>query len=61
MINKEYHSIESLSLKRDPIIFKEILQSKLDEKYYIDDPKIAKFKCLKDSKKIQRISPNGEP
>lgn len=61
MINKQYHSIETLPIKETPIKLKDILQSRVLEKYYIDDKKEEKFKYLKGSKKVPRKRPNGEP
>lgn len=33
----------------------------IDEKYFLNDKQIAKFEFLKDSKRIPRVKPNGEP
>lgn len=35
-------------------------KEKVDEKYFLSDSKIEKFKQLKGSKKIPRVKPNGE-
>lgn len=60
MINKIYHSIETMPVKEEPIRLMDILQSKVSEKYYIDEKQKEKFKYLKGAKKVPRKRPNGE-
>jgi len=37
------------------------LNTKVDDKYFLDDEKLKKFEFLKGAKKIPRVKPNGEP
>jgi len=49
--------VDANSLK--PIPLSEVLEKNVDEKYYLDQEKIKKFKYLKDSKSVERISKTG--
>ncbi len=52
--------MESLSTKIYPL--KKIRESKeVDNKYFLSDDKLEKFKYLKGSKRIPRKKPNGDP
>lgn len=42
-----------------PILIKDILQSNVDEHFYIPDDKMEKWVYLKGSKKVPRVSKNG--
>ena len=42
-----------------PVLLKDIVQSDVDEKYYISMDKIAKWTYLKGAKKIERTAANG--
>lgn len=37
-----------------------IVKEKVDEKFFLDDEKLKKFKWLKGNKRIPRVKPNGE-
>lgn len=37
------------------------LNTKVNDKYFLDDEKLKKFEFLKGAKKIPRVKPNGEP
>ena len=56
-------SAYSVDLKSNPRFentLGDILQSNVDEKYYLNENQISKTKVLRGAKKIQRIRPNGE-
>lgn len=42
-----------------PIPLREVLEKNVEEKYYIDEEKLKKFKYLKDSKSVERVSKTG--
>ncbi|MBU4693921.1 DNA (cytosine-5-)-methyltransferase [Mycoplasma zalophidermidis] len=46
--------------KGKQLILRDILESDVDNKYYLDDEKVEKFKYFKSSKKILRFKPNGD-
>lgn len=50
---------EVTPVDKPPIPLKEILQSDVDEKYYLSDSAIEKFTYLKGPKKIERTSSTG--
>ncbi|MBC2306687.1 DNA (cytosine-5-)-methyltransferase [Listeria welshimeri] len=57
----KFTSIETLPVSEKPIPLKDILQpeSEVDDKYYLNEDDILKFKTLRSAKKIQRISADG--
>ncbi|MBC1282760.1 DNA (cytosine-5-)-methyltransferase [Listeria welshimeri] len=61
MRNGKFTSIETLPVSEKPIPLKDILQpeSEVDDKYYLNEDDILKFKTLRSAKKIQRISADG--
>lgn len=59
MLKGEVYSEETLPIKINPITLGEILESGVDEKYYLDDEEAAKWKYLKDYKRIERVSKTG--
>lgn len=61
MINGIVKTIDVTPLFVEPIPLIETLQHDVDEKYYLNDTALEKFKYLKGAKKINRIKPNGEP
>ncbi|EAC5437554.1 DNA (cytosine-5-)-methyltransferase [Listeria monocytogenes] len=61
MRNGKFTSIETVPVSEKPIPLKDILQpeSEVDDKYYLNEDDILKFKTLRGAKKIQRISADG--
>lgn len=61
MMHGKFTSIETLPVSEKPIPLKDILQpeSEVDDKYYLNEDDILKFKTLRSAKKIQRISADG--
>ncbi|MBC2251589.1 DNA (cytosine-5-)-methyltransferase [Listeria welshimeri] len=61
MRHGKFTSIETLPVSEKPIPLKDILQpeSEVDDKYYLNEDDILKFKTLRSAKKIQRISADG--
>lgn len=53
------YTAKVIEKEESPILLKNILQSKVDEKYYISENKIEKWKYSKSSKKIPRQSVDG--
>ncbi|AKG84484.1 DNA (cytosine-5-)-methyltransferase [Listeria monocytogenes] len=61
MRNGKFTSIETVPVSEKPIPLKDILQpeSEVNDKYYLNEDDILKFKTLRGAKKIQRISADG--
>ncbi|WP_413524454.1 DNA (cytosine-5-)-methyltransferase [Carnobacterium divergens] len=61
MKNGLYTTIDTIPKLETPITLKEILQDEkdVDEKYYLDDEAVSKFKYLRGPKKIHRTSADG--
>ncbi|ENO1434558.1 DNA (cytosine-5-)-methyltransferase [Listeria monocytogenes] len=61
MRNGKFTSIETVPVSEQPIPLKDILQpeSEVNDKYYLNEDDILKFKTLRGAKKIQRISADG--
>ena len=59
MNNGNISTVKVAESEESPILLKEILQSNVDEKHYIDGDKLAKWTYLKGAKKIPRTSPDG--
>lgn len=50
---------ELIPIEENPIVLGDILESNVDEKYYLSDNAIEKFEYLKGPKKIERTSSTG--
>jgi len=59
MRNGVVYTEEVIPLQETPITLGEILQTSVDEKYYLSSDGIEKFKYLKGPKKIERTSVTG--
>ena len=61
MRHGRYYTYETRAIKEEPITLSEIVQSEevVDEKYYLSDEKLDKFKYLKGAKKKKRVSESG--
>ena len=59
MRNGEVYTEEIIPLREEPITLSQILQSDVDEKYYLLENAIEKFQYLKGPKKIERTSSTG--
>jgi DNA (cytosine-5)-methyltransferase 1 len=59
MRDNRVYSEELTPQYENPITLGEILQSGVDEKYYLNESAIEKFKYLKGPKKIERTAANG--
>ncbi|MDR7079333.1 DNA (cytosine-5)-methyltransferase 1 [Neobacillus niacini] len=59
MRDNRVYSEELTPQYEEPITLGEILQSGVDEKYYLNESAIEKFKYLKGPKKIERTAANG--
>lgn len=55
----EIYTTKITEAREEPILLEDILQSNVDEKYYISGDKMAKWIYLKGAKKIPRTSANG--
>lgn len=69
MMEGIFYSEESIPVEQKPVLLGEILESNVNEKYYLDMEKetgsgrtvYEQFKYLKGSKKIERLAANGHP
>ncbi|WP_394802614.1 DNA cytosine methyltransferase [Staphylococcus simulans] len=59
MINGKVTTIETIPIKEKAIPLKSILQSHVEEKYYLSEKQIEKIKYLRGPKKILRTSKEG--
>lgn len=59
MRNGIVYTEELVIVEEQPKTLKEILQSDVDEKYYLDEVEIEKFNYLKGPKKIERTAASG--
>ena len=59
MRNGVIYTEELIPIQETPITLGEILQTSVDEKYYLSSDGIEKFKYLKGPKKIERTSSTG--
>ncbi|MCP1493437.1 DNA (cytosine-5)-methyltransferase 1 [Peribacillus frigoritolerans] len=59
MIGNQVYSTELLPIEERPRPLGEILQSSVDEKYYLSTDAIEKFRYLKGPKKIERTAATG--
>lgn len=59
MINGVVYSKEILPVKKEPKTLGNILEKNVDEKYYLTEEKLEKFKYLKGAKRIPRTSKSG--
>lgn len=61
MRNGVYYSYDTEAIEEEPITLREIIQheSEVDEKYYLTDEQIEKFKYMRGGKKIERTAANG--
>lgn len=50
---------ELIPVEETPVVLADILESNVDEKYYLTEANIEKFKYLKGPKKIERTAANG--
>lgn len=61
MINGKIHTIKTESICSLPSPLKNIIEKDIvNDKYFLSDEKLEKFKYLKGSKRIPRVKPNGE-
>lgn len=58
MINKHIYTCETIPVYEEPITIKQIICSDVDKKYYLGE-NLEKWKYLKGSKKIERVSKTG--
>lgn len=62
MINHKIYTFKVESVLQQPQTLKSIIERNMvDEKYYINELAISKFKELKGAKRKERVKPNGEP
>lgn len=59
MRNGKIYTSNVIPVMEDPILLGKILQSNVDESYYITTEKMSKWTYLKGAKKINRISKSG--
>ena len=61
MRNGKYVTIDTIPIEEQPTILRDVLQPKneIDEKYYLTDDAVEKFKYLRGPKKIERTSVDG--
>ena len=59
MRNGKITTIDTIPVKENPTTLGEILEDDYDKKYVITGDKLEKFKYLRGSKKIERVSPSG--
>ncbi|WP_191556984.1 DNA (cytosine-5-)-methyltransferase [Metabacillus idriensis] len=59
MIDGKVLSMELLPIQTQPIPLMDILDLMVEEKYYLNQSQIEKFKFLKNAKKIERTSASG--
>lgn len=59
MRNGKITTIDTIPVKEKPTTLGEILEDDYDKKYVITGDKLEKFKYLRGSKKIERVSPSG--
>jgi len=59
MHNREIYTAKTTEAEQAPILLKEILQSDVDDRYYISSDKLAKWVYLKGPKKIPRKAATG--
>lgn len=59
MRNGKITTIDTIPVKENPITLGEILEDNYDKKYVITGDKLEKFKYLRGSKKIERVSSSG--
>ncbi|AVQ33010.1 DNA (cytosine-5-)-methyltransferase [Staphylococcus muscae] len=59
MRNGEVCTIDTKPILEEPTPLKDILETEVDEKYYLDNSKIEKFNYLRGPKKIKRTSKTG--
>lgn len=50
---------ELISIVENPIVLREIIQSNVEEKYFLKESEIQKFRYLKGAKRIERVSQSG--
>jgi DNA (cytosine-5)-methyltransferase 1 len=59
MRNNRVYSEELIPIIEEPITLEELLQSGVDERYYLNEAAIEKFEYLKGPKKIKRTASTG--
>lgn len=59
MIKGKVYTYKSIPIETQMYPLKNIVEPKVDEHFYLDNNKIAKFKYLRGHKKIERTAPNG--
>lgn len=59
MTKGKIFTVNTTPIQEEPITLSEVLQSNVDEKYYLTDEKLEKWKYLKGAKKIERTSQAG--
>lgn len=69
MIDGNFYTEETIPQKNNPVCLGDILESHVDQKYYLDKEKLTasgktlfeQFEYLKGPKKIERVAANGHP
>jgi DNA (cytosine-5)-methyltransferase 1 len=59
MKNGNIYTAQLLPIEEEPITLGQILEENVDDKYYLNEDAIGKFRYLKDQKKIERTAANG--
>lgn len=59
MRNGAIFTAKTVSIQKEPIPLKKLLEKNVDNKYYIEKEKLEKWKYLKGSKKIERTAKTG--
>ena len=59
MMNASIMTVKTSAIKEEPVLLKDILEQNVDEKYYLADERLEKFRYQKCAKAEPRIAKNG--